>query len=136
LLKLLVSYSGDPLLVACGEDLDGLQRGRQLAAGGSVAGANNQAALKAADYQLHAKLLYSDNDPGSSGGRLTPAGHNVGSEEGGYPQDIHLIWPPLGYPVDILWLAIIYQTPYHMLPYPHATISISIGYHSHMLSYP
>lgn len=40
-----------------------------------VAGANNQAALKAADYLLHAKLLYSDNDPGSSGGRLTPAFH-------------------------------------------------------------
>ena len=58
--------------------LDGLQRERQLAAGGSVAGANNQAALKAADYLLHAKLLFSDNDPGSGGGRLTPAGHNVG----------------------------------------------------------
>lgn len=49
---------GRSLLVACGEGLDGLQRERQLAAGGSVAGANNQAAPKAADYLLHAKLLF------------------------------------------------------------------------------
>lgn len=51
--------------------------GSLLRVGRSVAGANNQAALKAADYLLHAKLLYSDNDPSSSGGRLIPAGRNV-----------------------------------------------------------
>ncbi|WP_232479916.1 hypothetical protein [Sphingomonas sp. TX0522] len=47
-----------------------MQRERQLAAGGSVAGANNQATLKAADYLLQAKVLYSDSDAGGSGGGL------------------------------------------------------------------
>ena len=53
-----------------GEGFDALQRERQLAAGGSVAGANNQATLKAADYLLQAKVLYSDSDAGGSGGCL------------------------------------------------------------------
>lgn len=35
-----------------------------------LAGANNQATLKAADYVLQAKVLYSDNDSGGSGGGL------------------------------------------------------------------
>ncbi|WP_165886580.1 hypothetical protein [Sphingomonas sp. PP-F2F-A104-K0414] len=78
MLKLLVSYLGDPLLVARGEGLYALQRERQLAVGGSVVGANNQAALKATDYLLHVKLLYFANDPGSRGGRLTPAAYDVG----------------------------------------------------------
>jgi hypothetical protein len=50
LLKLLVAQSGCFQIVDRGEGFDALQRERQLAAGGSVAGANNQATLKAADY--------------------------------------------------------------------------------------
>ena len=70
LLKLLVAQSGCFQIVDRGEGFDALQRERQLAAGGSVAGANNQATLKAADYLLQAKGLYSDNDSGGSGGGL------------------------------------------------------------------
>ncbi len=70
LLKLLVAQSGCFQVVDRGEGFDALQRERQLAAGGSVAGANNQATLKAADYLLQAKVLYSDNDAGGSGGGL------------------------------------------------------------------
>jgi curli biogenesis system outer membrane secretion channel CsgG len=70
LLKLLVAQSGCFQVVDRGEGFDALQRERQLAAGGSVAGANNQATLKAADYLLQAKVLYSDNDSGGSGGGL------------------------------------------------------------------
>jgi hypothetical protein len=70
LLKLLVAQSGCFQIVDRGEGFDALQRERQLAAGGSVAGANNQATLKAADYLLQAKVLYSDNDSGGSGGGL------------------------------------------------------------------
>ena len=70
LLKLLVANSGCFQVVDRGEGFDALQRERQLAAGGAVAGANNQATLKAADYLLQAKVLYSDNDSGGSGGGL------------------------------------------------------------------
>lgn len=70
LLKLLVAQSGCFQIVDRGEGFDALQRERQLAAGGSVAGANNQATLKAADYLLQAKVLYSDSDSGGSGGGL------------------------------------------------------------------
>ncbi|KZB94517.1 hypothetical protein AVM11_18615 [Sphingomonas melonis TY] len=70
LLKLLVAQSGCFQIVDRGEGFDALQRERQLAAGGAVAGANNQATLKAADYLLQAKVLYSDNDSGGSGGGL------------------------------------------------------------------
>lgn len=70
LLKLLVSQSNCFQVVDRGEGFDALQRERQLAAGGSVAGANNQATLRAADYLLQAKVLYSDNDSGRSGGGL------------------------------------------------------------------
>lgn len=70
LLKMLVSQSGCFQIVDRGEGFDALQRERQLAAGGSVAGANNQATLKAADYLLQAKVVYSDNDSGGSGGGL------------------------------------------------------------------
>lgn len=70
LLKLLVAQSGCFQIVDRGEGFDALQRERQLAAGGSVAGANNQATLKAADYLLQAKVLYFDNDSGGSGGGL------------------------------------------------------------------
>ena len=70
ILKLLVSQSGCFQIVDRGEAFDALQRERQLAAGGAVAGANNQATLKAADYLLQAKVLYSDNDSGDSGGGL------------------------------------------------------------------
>lgn len=70
LLKLLVAQSGCFQIVDRGEGFDALQRERQLAAGGSIAGANNQATLKAADYLLQAKVLYSDNDSGGSGGGL------------------------------------------------------------------
>lgn len=70
ILKLLVSQSGCFQIVDRGEAFDALQRERQLAAGGAVAGANNQATLKAADYLLQAKVLYSDNDSGGSGGGL------------------------------------------------------------------
>lgn len=70
LLKLLVAQSGCFQIVDRGEGFDALQRERQLASGGSVAGANNQATLKAADYLLQAKVLYSDNDSGGSGGGL------------------------------------------------------------------
>ena len=70
LLKLLVAQSGCFQIVDRGEGFDALQRERQLAAGGSVAGANNQATLRAADYLLQAKVLYSDNDSGGSGGGL------------------------------------------------------------------
>ena len=70
LLKLLVAQSGCFQIVDRGEGFDALQRERQLATGGSVAGANNQATLKAADYLLQAKVLYSDNDSGGSGGGL------------------------------------------------------------------
>ena len=64
LLKLLVAQSGCFQIVDRGEGFDALQRERQLA------GANNQATLKAADYLLQAKVLYSDNDSGGSGGGL------------------------------------------------------------------
>ena len=70
ILKLLVSQSGCFQIVDRGEAFDSLQRERQLAAGGAVAGANNQETLKAADYLLQAKVLYSDNDSGGSGGGL------------------------------------------------------------------
>ncbi len=70
ILKLLASQSGCFQIVDRGEAFDALQRERQLAAGGAVAGANNQATLKAADYLLQAKVLYSDNDSGGSGGGL------------------------------------------------------------------
>lgn len=70
LLKLLVAQSGCFQVVDRGEGFDALQRERQLAAGGSVAGGNNQATLKAADYLLQAKVLYSDNDAAGSGGGL------------------------------------------------------------------
>lgn len=70
LLKLLVAQSGCFQVVDRGEGFDALQRERQLAAGGSVAGADNQATLKPADYLLQAKVLYSDNDAGGSGGGL------------------------------------------------------------------
>lgn len=70
LLKLLVAQSGCFQVVDRGEGFDALQRERQLAAGGSVANANTQATLKAADYLLQAKVLYSDNDSGGSGGGL------------------------------------------------------------------
>jgi hypothetical protein len=46
LLKLLVAQSGCFQVVDRGEGFDALQRERQLAAGGSVAGANNQATLR------------------------------------------------------------------------------------------
>jgi hypothetical protein len=77
LLKLLVAQSGCFQVVDRGEGFDALQRERQLAAGGSVASANNQATLKAADYLLQAKVLYSDNDSGGSGvglGSMFPGG--------------------------------------------------------------
>ena len=70
LLKLLVAQSNCFQVVDRGEGFDALQRERQLAAGGAVAGANNQATLRAADYLLQAKILYSDNDSGGSGGGL------------------------------------------------------------------
>jgi len=70
LLKLLVAQSGCFQVVDRGEGFDALQRERQLAAGVSVARANHQATLKAADYLLQAKVLYSDNDSGGSGGGL------------------------------------------------------------------
>lgn len=70
LLKLLVAQSGCFQVVDRGEGFDALQRERQLAAGGAVAGANNQATLRAADYLLSAKVLYSDNDSGGGGGGL------------------------------------------------------------------
>ncbi len=70
LLKLLVAQSGCFQIVDRGSGFDALQRERELAAGGAVAGANNQATLKAADYLLQAKVLYSDNDSGGSGGGL------------------------------------------------------------------
>jgi len=70
LLKLLVAQSGCFQVVDRGEGFDALQRERQLAAGGAVANANNQATLRAADYLLQAKVLYSDNDSGGSGGGL------------------------------------------------------------------
>jgi len=70
ILKILVAQSGCFQIVDRGEGFDALQRERQLAAGGSVAGANNQATLKAADYLLQAKVIYSDNDSGGSGGGL------------------------------------------------------------------
>jgi curli biogenesis system outer membrane secretion channel CsgG len=70
LLKLLVAQSGCFQVVDRGEGFDALQRERQLAAGESVAGANNQATPKAADYLLQAKVLYSDNDSGGGGGGL------------------------------------------------------------------
>ena len=37
------------------------------AAGGSVAGARNTASLRAADYMLTAKVIYSDNNAGGAG---------------------------------------------------------------------
>ena len=77
LLKLLVAQSNCFQVVDRGEGFDALQRERQLAAGGSVAGANNQATLRAADYLLQAKVLYSDNDSGGSGaglGTMFPGG--------------------------------------------------------------
>lgn len=70
LLKLLVAQSGCFQVVDRGEGFDALQRERQLAAGGAVANANNQATLRAADYLLQAKVLYSDNDSGGNGGGL------------------------------------------------------------------
>lgn len=70
LLKMLVSQSGCFQIVDRGEGFDALQRERQFAAVGSVAGANNQATLKAADYLMQAKVVYSDNDSGGSGGGL------------------------------------------------------------------
>ncbi|NLS27462.1 hypothetical protein S2M10_24580 [Sphingomonas sp. S2M10] len=48
-----------------------MQRERELAAGGSDAGASNQATLKSADYLLTAKVLYTD---GNAGGRGFGAG--------------------------------------------------------------
>lgn len=70
LLKMLVAQSGCFQVVDRGAGFDALQRERELAAGGSVAGANNQATLKAADYLLQARVVYSDNDSGGSGGGL------------------------------------------------------------------
>ncbi len=68
LLKLLVSQSGCFYVVDRGEGFDALQRERELAAGGSVAGARNTASLRAADYMLTAKVIYSDNNAGGNGG--------------------------------------------------------------------
>jgi curli biogenesis system outer membrane secretion channel CsgG len=70
LLKMLVAQSGCFQVVDRGSGFDALQRERELAAGGSVAGAHNQATLKAADYLLQAKVIYSDSDSGGSGGGL------------------------------------------------------------------
>jgi len=70
LLKMLVAQSGCFQVVDRGAGFDALQRERELAAGGSVADANNQATLKAADYLLQARVVYSDNDSGGSGGGL------------------------------------------------------------------
>lgn len=70
LLKMLVAQSGCFQVVDRGAGFDALQRERELAAGGSVAGASNHATLKAADYLLQAKVVYSDNDSGGSGGGL------------------------------------------------------------------
>ena len=77
LLKLLVANSGCFQVVDRGEGFDALQRERQLAAGGAVAGGNSQPTLKAADYLLQAKVLYSDNDSAGSGaglGSIFPGG--------------------------------------------------------------
>lgn len=77
LLKLLISQSFCFQVVDRGESFDALQRERELAAGGAVAGANNQATLKAADYLLQAKVLYSDDNASGSGaglGSLFPGG--------------------------------------------------------------
>ena len=77
LLKLLVSQSNCFLVVDRGEGFDALQRERQLAAGGAVAGAGNAATLRAADYLLQTKVLYSDSDAGGSGaglGSMFPGG--------------------------------------------------------------
>ena len=77
LLKLLVSQSKCFLVVDRGEGFDALQRERQLAAGGAVAGTGNAATLRAADYLLQAKVLYSDSDAGGSGaglGSMFPGG--------------------------------------------------------------
>lgn len=68
LLKLLVSQSGCFYVVDRGEGFDALQRERELAAGGSVAGARNTVSLRAADYMLTAKVIYSDNNAGGNGG--------------------------------------------------------------------
>ena len=68
LLKLLVAQSGCFYVVDRGEGFDALQRERELAAGGSVAGARNTASLRAADYMLTAKVIYSDNNAGGAGG--------------------------------------------------------------------
>lgn len=70
LLKLLTSESNCFQVVDRGEAFDALNRERELAAGGSVAGASNHATLRAADYLLTAKVLYSDNNAGGSGGGL------------------------------------------------------------------
>jgi curli biogenesis system outer membrane secretion channel CsgG len=70
LLKLLVAQSGCFQVVDRGERFDARHRERQLAAGGAVANANNQATLRAADYLLQAKVLYSCSDSGGNGGGL------------------------------------------------------------------
>ncbi|WP_267381402.1 MULTISPECIES: CsgG/HfaB family protein [unclassified Sphingomonas] len=71
LLKLLEAQSGCFQALDRGRGFDALQRERELAAGGSVAGASNQATLRGADYLLTAKVIYSD---GNAGGRGFGAG--------------------------------------------------------------
>lgn len=71
LLKLLTAQSNCFQVLDRGRGFDALQRERELAAGGSIAGASNQATLKGADYLLTAKVLYTD---GNAGGRGFGAG--------------------------------------------------------------
>lgn len=70
LLKLLTAQSNCFQVLDRGEGFDALQRERALAAGGTVAGGNPQATLLAADYLLTARVLYTDNNAGGSGGGL------------------------------------------------------------------
>ncbi|MBB5712748.1 CsgG/HfaB family protein [Sphingomonas xinjiangensis] len=70
LLKLLTAQSNCFQIVDRGEGFDALQRERELAAGGSVANGANTATLRAADYLLHASVVYSDGNAGGSGGGI------------------------------------------------------------------
>lgn len=84
LLKMLVAQSGCFQVVDRGEGFDALQRERQLAAGGSVAGAANTASLRAADYLLTAKVVYADSNAGGNGiglGGLLPGGLGLKSKK-------------------------------------------------------
>jgi hypothetical protein len=82
LLKLLVAQSNCFYVVDRGEGFDALQRERELASGGSVAGARNAATLRAADYLLTAKVIYTDSNAGGSGlGGLLPGGLGLKSKK-------------------------------------------------------